>query len=136
MKEVTVRLTKQLMKDVAALDKCASECENARHRKTLERVSVNLKKQLGVGGQSGGVAPIDPAVFNTSDLLANINTNPMDAAATASGLLNIPAPFYGNGLMGASELFNAGTQPFYLPGSSPISGGGKKARRGRPSKKN
>lgn len=139
MKEVTVRLTKQLMKDVAALDKCASECENARHRKTLERVSANLKKQLGVVHQSGGVAPIDPAIFNTSDLLANTNINPIDAGAAGAGLLNIPVPFYENGLMGAGELFSAGTQPFYLPGSSPIVGGGggdKKARRGRPSKKN
>jgi hypothetical protein len=131
MKEVTVRLTKQLMKDVVALDKCAAECENARQRKTLERVSGNLKKQLGLmGGQSGGMAPIDPAVFNTSDLLAN-GGNPIDAGAAGAGLMNIPAPFYENGLMGAGELFSAGTQPFYLPGSSPISGGAGGARRGR-----
>lgn len=126
MKEVTVRVTKQLEKDVADIDKCAQHCDDARQKKTLGRIATNLKKLLRLSGQSGGTAPIDPEVYNTTDLLSNGNASSIDAGAGGSALLNVPAPFYENGLMGAGSLFSAGTQPFYLPGSSPVVGGGKK----------
>jgi len=133
MKEITVRVTKQLEKDVADLDRCVAQCDDARQKKTLERVSKNLKKAMGFSssryGQAGGMAPIDPAVYNTGDLLSNGGSNPIDAGASGAGLLNIHAPFYENGMMGAGQLFSAGTQPFYLPSSSTLSGGGKQKKR-------
>lgn len=141
MKEVTVtvRVTKKLEKDIDDLDKCVAHCDDARQKKTLGRISANLKKllRLPASSQSGGTAPIDPAVYNTEDLLANGNSSSssIDAGGAGSALLNVPAPFYENGLMGAGSLFSAGTQPFYLPGSSPVVGGGKKRVKTRKTKK-
>lgn len=135
MKEITVRVTKQLEKDVSDLDKCATQCDDRRQQKTLERISKNLKKYLGfssrVHPQSGGMALIDQSVYNTGYLIPTGGSSPIDAGAAGAGLSYISAPFFESGAMGAGALFSEGAQSLYLPDSSPISpiaGGGQKKR--------
>lgn len=112
-REITVRLTKQLVKDLDDLERCVAGCDNARDRKTLERVSKNLRKHFGV--QSGGVAPItDPAAFNLSGLI-NTDGNPIDAGAAGAGLMNVPAPFYEGNTMFAGQLFSETTGASFVP---------------------
>lgn len=135
-REITVRLTKQLVKDLDDLERCVAGCDNARDRKTLERVSKNLRKHFGV--QTGGMASItDPAVYNLSGLI-NTDATPIDAGAAGAGLMNVPVPFYdgGNNTMFAGQLFSKETgasfiPPAYQPTISPQAGGAKKASKSK-----
>lgn len=139
VKEVTVRFTKQLEKDLDDLERCAAGCDNARDRKTLERISKNLRKHLG-RGQHGGMAPVDPAVFNLGGLL-NTDGNPIDAGAAGVGLMNIPSPFYENN-MNTGALFSPETGASFIPSAyhptlpAPAQAGGASKKRTSKSKKN
>jgi hypothetical protein len=135
-KEITVRLTKQLEKDMADLERCVSQCGDARQKKTLERVSKNLRKHFGVSGekrvQFGGVAPIDPATYNLSGLL-NTSATPIDAGAAGAGLLNVPAPFYDGNTMIKGALFSPEVGASFIPSAyaPTISGGASKSSKSK-----
>jgi hypothetical protein len=134
---VQVRLTKQLYKDLSDLDQCAAECDTSRHRKTMERIAKNLRKQLGISAQKGGMAPFPgPEVYNISGSgLLNTSASPIDAGVAGAGLLNVPAPFTEGSVMGAGALFSPEAAPSYLPSSyAPVitqSGGKRKQKQSK-----
>ena len=130
MKDVQVKITKQLEKDLRDLEKCASECESARMKKTLMRVSKNMNKHLRMDGgerereserkreQRGGMAPLnDPAIYNMSGFL-NQNVNVMDAGDVGNKLMAIPPPFTTGTDMNAGNLFSDSVRGFFMPGGS------------------
>jgi hypothetical protein len=137
-KEITVRLTKQLEKDMQDLERCVSQCGDARQKKTLERVSKNLRKHFGMPGaraQYGGMAPIDPAVFNLTGLL-NTDANPIDAGVAGAGLLNVPAPFYDGNTMVRGAVFSPEVGASFIPGAyTPTISGGAASKSKSKSKK-
>lgn len=133
--KVSLRLTKQMVKDLNDLDQCAAGCDNARHRKVMERVSRNFRKQLGIPAapaQSGGMAPFPgPEVYNISGSgLLNTDANPIDAGVAGAALLNVPAPFTEGSVMGAGALFSQEAAPSYTPASyaATITGGASKSK--------
>jgi hypothetical protein len=132
-KEITVRLTKQLEKDMDDLERCVSQCGDTRQKKTLERVSKNLRKHFGISRekhvQRGGMAPIDPATFNLTGLL-NTDATPIDAGVAGAGLMNVPAPFYDGNTMIKGSLFSPEVGASFIPSAyaPTISGGASKSK--------
>lgn len=124
---ISVRMTKAVIKALVDLKKSADHCPDEKIQKQLVKIEKTLREALG-GHQKGGMAPLNPAILNTSDLLDT--RNPMDYGNMGRGLINIPAPF-SDAVMGSGAVLTETTAPLYVPHSSPIAGGGKKTRKGK-----
>lgn len=137
MRELTVKWTKQLQKDLGDLKKSAEMCEEGRLKKTLDRVSRNLHRHLGLEEKRGGMADLnDPAIYNISGSgLIQTGQDPIDAGSSGTALLSIPPPFTAGTSISAGAMFSPETLPYYMPPSYSASGGRQRRQKNKMQKK-